>query len=135
MKRKDYKPVTIQPNKPPKHPFKVGDVVRKLTMAREKEVKLGYKRYRGEQFTTNTYTITKKRLVRGYPKYTLSDGTTAWHDALVKARKADIVKLPLFKSPKKKKQVRVPAAPTRRSTRLRGKRVDYHKVQHRYDNL
>ena len=134
VKRKDYKPVTLQPNKPPKHTFKVGDVVRKLTMAREKETKLGYKRYRGEQFTKNTFTIKKKRLVKGYPKYTLSDGSTMWHDALVKGRKADVVKLPLFKTPPKK-PARAPAAPTRRSTRLRGKRVDYHKVQHRYDKL
>ena len=132
VKRKEYKPVTKQPNKPPQKTFKVGDLVRKLTGAREKETALGYKRYRGTQFTKTTYTITSVRRVKGYPRYTLSSGAKAWHDELIRARPADSVKLPLFKTPSKRIKAKVPSAPPRRSSRLRGKRVDY---RNPYDNL
>jgi len=140
VKRVDYKPQTKRPNKPPTHAFKVGDVVRKVKHAREKEVKLGYKRYRGEQFTKRTFVIKSKRLVKTYPRYTLDDGSLAWHDELIKARADDVVDLPVSapkkpvakkpgpvvkKKPAKKKKKKPPPLPTRRSTRQRGKRVDY----------
>ena len=128
VKRVDYKPVTKRQNKGPKHPFKVGTLVRKVVHAREKETKLGYKRYRGKHFTKKVYTITKRRMEKTYPRYTLSDnGGLAWHDELIKARADDTVDLPLIKTPAKKKKVKTPAAPARRSGRLRGKRVDYAK--------
>lgn len=134
VKRADYKPVNKTPNKPPVHTFKVGQLVRKVTEAREKE-KGFYKRYRGTHFTDKVYKVTKVKKVKGYPRYTLDGNITAWHDELIKARKSDKVNLPLFKTPKRKKIAKVPSAPVRRSRRLRGKRVDYHKVQHRYDAL
>ena len=141
VKRVDYKPQTKRPNKPPTHAFKVGDVVRKVKHAREKEAKLGYKRYRGEQFTKKTFVIKSKRLVKTYPRYTLDDGSLAWHDELIKARADDAVELPV-NAPKKpakkgpvvkkvvkkkavKKRKKPPPLPTRRSSRQRGKRVDY----------
>lgn len=126
--RSDYKPVTKQPNKGPKKPFPVGTLVRKVKHAREKETKLGYKRYRGQHFTLKVYTITKVRMQTGYPRYDLSDnGGRAWHDELLRARKSDVVDLPLIKTPERRKPVKQPAAPTRRSRRQRGKRVDYAK--------
>jgi len=61
VKRVDYKPVTKRQNKGPKHPFKVGTLVRKVVHAREKETKLGYKRYRGKHFTKKVYTSVEWR--------------------------------------------------------------------------
>ena len=67
-------------------------------------------------------------MVKKYPRYTLNNGTTVWHDELVRSRTPDkSVSLPLIKTPVAKKKPKTPQAPLRRSSRLRGKRVDYKK--------
>ena len=121
VKRKDYKRVVKRPHDPPKKPFKVGTRVRKLK-GREKP-KAFYKRYHQEHISKSLYTITKVRMVKEYPKYILNDGSTAWHDEVIKSSVPKAVSLPLVKP--KKKKVKAPATPKRRSGRLRGKRVDY----------
>ena len=66
--------------------------------------------------------------MKGYPKYTLSDNSSKWHDELQPASKDDLVNLPLLKTPdpvKRKPKKNLP--PPRRSSRLRSKRVDYSK--------
>jgi hypothetical protein len=129
VKRKAYKPTVLQPNKPPVHKFKVGQRVRKLLKGREKGPVMGYKRYRGEHYTKTMYTIEKMKLQQGYPRYFLSSKVWAWHDELVPASPDDKVRLPVtpLNQPIKKKKPKGPKPATRRSSRLRGKRVDYAK--------
>ena len=126
--RKDYKPTVLQPNKPAKKMFTIGQRVKKLTQPREKGVKLDYKRYRGTHIGKTIYTIVKRKKIKGYGKYLLSNDEWVWHDQLVPASVEDNVKLPLTPLNKIKKR-KLPDAPkaTRRSGRLRGARVDYTK--------
>lgn len=128
VKRKDYKPVVKTPNRPPKKPLPVGTKVRKILGGREKPTPF-YKRYKEEHISKTVYTIKKIRMVKLYPKYIMNDGSTAWHDEVIRSRTPDTsVSLPLIKTPPaKKKPQKPPALPTRRSSRLKGKRVDYKK--------
>ena len=129
IKRKAYKPTVLQPSRPPKKKYKNGQRVRKLTEKREKGTPLGYKRYRADHIGKTIYTIEKSKMVKSYPKYFLSNGAWAWHDELVPATLDDDVKLPVTPKNRKKKVVipKAPKPPTRRSVRMRGKRVDYSK--------
>ena len=125
--RKDYKPTVLQPNKPAKKMFTIGQRVKKLTQPREKGVKLDYKRYRGTHIGKTVYTIVKRKKIKSYGKYLLSNDEWVWHDQLVPASVEDNVKLPLTPLNKiKKRKIPAPKA-TRRSGRLRGARVDYTK--------
>ena len=124
--RKDYKPVVQVPTKPPKKPFKIGTVVRKIKGGREKPTPF-YKRYHQGHISKSIYTIKKVRMVKNYPKYVLNDGSKMWHDELIKSTAPKSVDLPLIKTPVRKTKMKTPQAPKRRSGRLRGKRIDYSK--------
>ena len=125
VKRADYKPVVKTPNRPPKKPFPVGTKVRKILGGRDKPTPF-YKRYKEKHISKEVYSIKKARTVKKYPRYTLNDGSSAWHDELVRSGTPKPVSLPLIKTPAaKKKPQKPPPLPTRRSSRLRGKRVDY----------
>ena len=127
VKRKDYKPVVKMPTRPPKNALPIGTKVRKIKGGREKPTPF-YKRYHQGHISKTIYTIKKVRMVKQYPKYIMEDGSTAWHDEVIRSRTPDrSVSLPLIKTPVKKKEVKTPTAPTRRSSRQRGKRVDYKK--------
>ena len=125
VKRKDYKPVVKMPSRPPKNPLPIGTKVRKIKGGREKPTPF-YKRYHEGHVSKTIYTIKKVRMVKQYPKYIMDDGSTAWHDEVIRSRTPDrSVSLPLIKTPVRKRKVKTPQAPTRRSSRQRGKRVDY----------